>query len=188
MPKILIIYATGEGQTAKIAERIAQVLRDTSGSEVILKNAIETLPDDFSCKDFDGILVGSSLRNRRYADSIVDFIQKYKADLENCPSGFFSVSGGDGCGWSNLVDKLVNKTLKDWRWQPKLVGRFGGALLYTQYDFWTKWSMWAGGIIMGYPHDTSRDHELTDWNQVDKFANDFIEEFKTKGKESEVQG
>ena len=187
MPKILILYATGEGQTLKIAERIAQVIRDTSGSEIILKNAKETLPEDFSCRDFDGILLGSSLRNRRYANSIVDFIRKYKVDLESRPSGFFSVSGGDGCWWSKLVDQLVDRTLKEWGWQPKLVGRFGGAMLYTQYDFWTKWSMWAGGIIMGYPHDTSRDHELTDWDQVEKFASDFVDEFKGQTAESEVR-
>jgi menaquinone-dependent protoporphyrinogen IX oxidase len=34
--------------------------------------------------------------------------------------------------------------------------------------------------MMGYPTDTSRDHELTNWDDVDQFATEFISQVEMR--------
>jgi len=60
-------------------------------------------------------------------------------------------------------------------WRPAKVGLFRGALLYRQYGFLKRFMMKR--IVRGKPGmsmDTSRDHVYTDWDQVKKFAEDFV--------------
>lgn len=176
MSKIFLIYSTGDGQTAKISACIARKISEINGSiTVTLHNGDQPLDPEFSCENYDGIIVGSSLRSRKYGKSVIDFIRKYNIDLARRPSAFFSVSLGDSAGWSKSgMNKLLDGLFKEWRWQPRLVGRFAGALKYTHYRFWIKWSMSLAGFLMGYPTDTSRDHELTNWDDVERFAQEFI--------------
>ena len=130
---------------------------------------------DIPYKKYKGIILGSSLRNRQYADSIGQFIRQHTADLERIPSAFYSVSLGDVKWWRWGVNRCINDFLGKYGWQPKLIGRFGGALKYTQYENkWMKWGMLCGAAIMGHPTDTSRDHEFTDWNDVGRFSRQFV--------------
>jgi menaquinone-dependent protoporphyrinogen oxidase len=177
MSKLLIVYGTGDGQTLKIAERIGEIAR-AQKFEVDGINAADHPPSDFSISPYRGIIVGSSLRNRKYNSYVIEFIQDCKADLQRCPSAFFSVSIGDATFMRKGVDKLVNKFFDEMGWHPKTVGRFAGALKYTKYDFWTKFFMSIAGWVARYPTDTRKDHELTDWEQVEKFTNEFLESVK----------
>jgi menaquinone-dependent protoporphyrinogen oxidase len=51
-----------------------------------------------------------------------------------------------------------------------LVECFAGALAYTQYRWWLRWVMKQISRSQGRPTNTSRDHDLTDWGAVDRFA------------------
>jgi len=145
------------------------------GIKVEYLNANETHDKDIPCEKFQGIILGSSLRYRRYADSIGQFIHQHEAYLERVPSAFYSVSLGDIKGWKFGVKWCLDSFLGKYKWQPKLIGRFGGALKYTQYeDKWMKRGMLWGAAIMGHPTDTSRDHDLTNWNDVSRFADQFV--------------
>jgi menaquinone-dependent protoporphyrinogen oxidase len=179
MSRILIVYGTGDGQTLKIAERIAEMAR-AQKFEVDGINAEDDVPTDFSISSYYAVIIGSSLRNRKYNSSVIECIHKYKSHLQRYPSAFFSVSLGDATFMRKGVDKLVNSLFTETDWHPKTVGRFGGALKYTRYDIWTKLCMGIAGLFMSYPTDTTRDHELTDWEQVDKFAEEFLKSVKTQ--------
>jgi menaquinone-dependent protoporphyrinogen oxidase len=45
-----------------------------------------------------------------------------------------------------------------------------GAINYTRYNFLLRWYMKRASAKNGGATDTSRDHEYTDWDQVDRFA------------------
>ena len=178
MSKILILYGTTDGQTLKVAERIGEIARSQK-FEVEGVNAADELPANFAMSSYQAFIIGSSLRNRKYNVAVIQFIKDHKDDLNRHPAAFFSVSMGD---YTNFGRKGVRKLIKDFLgkmdWQPVNVGRFAGALLYTKYDFWTKFFMSIAGWFMGYPSDTSKDHELTDWSQVEKFTEEFLEHVK----------
>ena len=59
MPRTLLLYATTEGQTARIAERIAHTLRDQGHSVEVLP--ADTTQPDLNPADYDGVMVGASI-------------------------------------------------------------------------------------------------------------------------------
>ena len=170
----MIVYATGEGQTRKVAHFIGNSI-EHCGIKVDYLDANEPHSKSFPCDNYRGIILGSSLRYRRYAASLGEFIRQHKGELERVPSAFYSVSLGDVKGWRFGVTWCIDHFLHRNAWQPRVIGRFGGALRYTKYENkWMKTGMLFGAAIMGHPTDTSRDHELTDWNEVVKFTDNFV--------------
>ena len=73
MPKILIAYGTTEGQTAKIAEVVADVIRN-AGHEVEAVD-IRQLRDVIS-GGYDGVIVGASIHMGKHDKHVVEFVQK----------------------------------------------------------------------------------------------------------------
>jgi menaquinone-dependent protoporphyrinogen oxidase len=88
MASTLIVYATREGQTEKVARRIADVLR-SRGSAVDLADA-DHLPA-LDPSRFDLIIVGSAVHAQGYLRSVVRFVRKHRVTLERVPLAFFSV-------------------------------------------------------------------------------------------------
>jgi menaquinone-dependent protoporphyrinogen oxidase len=61
------------------------------------------------------------------------------------------------------------------------VGLFGGALLYRQYGILKRYMMkWIVRDKPGMSLDTSRDYVYTDWDQVKRFAEEFVERMVPK--------
>jgi menaquinone-dependent protoporphyrinogen oxidase len=62
-------------------------------------------------------------------------------------------------------------------WHPAQVGLFSGALLYRQYGFIKRLMMKK--IVSDKPGglstDTSRDHVYTDWDEIKRFVEAFLE-------------
>jgi menaquinone-dependent protoporphyrinogen oxidase len=171
MANLLILYATREGQTRKIAERIADVLW-TSGHRAQVVDA-DALPPDFSLAPFDAACLGGPIHIGGYPRSIVRFARRHAPWLAATRSGFFSVGLAvasrttDGrAETQRLVERFMRKT----RWMPSEVDLFAGALPYSKYSPLIRWIMRAIASHEGGDTDTSRDYEYTDWTQVDRFA------------------
>jgi menaquinone-dependent protoporphyrinogen oxidase len=169
MAKVLIVYATREGQTEKIARRIAKTLQG-AGHRADLVNADVTLP---AVDGFDAIVVGAPIHARGYPRSIVRFVRERRQLLDRTLSAFFSVGLAvasrthDGRAQSReVVDKLLEST----GWHPRKVELIAGALPYSKYNFLIRFVMRRISAKEGGDTDTSRDYEYTDWNAVDRFA------------------
>jgi menaquinone-dependent protoporphyrinogen oxidase len=64
---------------------------------------------------------------------------------------------------------------------PDMTATIAGALKYSRYGFFKKRIM--RNIVKksgGKELDMSRDYEYTDWQQVDRFANDFLASISRK--------
>jgi menaquinone-dependent protoporphyrinogen oxidase len=168
MTKILIGYGTTEGQTARIAAHIAEVIR-SHGIEAVARDLKQS--KDAGLDRHDAVIVGGSIHMGKHEDYVVDFVRKNRLKLEGLPSAFFSVSlaaHGDTANAEAYLAKFEQET----GWQPAQVGLFGGALLYRQYGF-----LKPGGLST----DTSRDHVYTDWDEVERFAEAFLERLVREG-------
>jgi menaquinone-dependent protoporphyrinogen oxidase len=55
-------------------------------------------------------------------------------------------------------------------WHPGHVVSFAGRLAYTRYGFLKRFVMRKIARREGGPTDVTRDHELTRWGDVDRFA------------------
>jgi menaquinone-dependent protoporphyrinogen oxidase len=174
MSTCLVYYATSEGQTAKIARRIADRLA-THGIAVEVVEA----PADVDPARFDAVLVGDSIHIGHYHRKMRKFLRKRREGLAGRPSGFFSVclsiaskNEEDRAAARGLVDEMIEDT----GWHPDRVAIFAGTRAYTRYGPLTRWVMKRIAAKEGADTDTSRDHEYTDWRAVDAFADAFADD------------
>ena len=173
MTKILITYGTTEGQTARIADHVADVIRKHSVEAQVLDLKRST---DVPLDDYDAVIVGGSIHMGKHQEDVADFVRTNRVELERLPSAFFSVSLAAHGDMEN-AEAYVADFEQQTGWHPTKVGLFGGALLYRKYGILRRWMMKR--IVRDKPGvlsaDTSRDHEYTDWDQVKRFAEDFLE-------------
>ena len=175
MTRILIPYGTTDGQTARIAEYLADLIRG-QGHEafpVDVKRSDTPDPDDY-----DAVIVGASVRMGRHQSWVRDFVRKHRAALERLPSAFFSVSlaiRDDTEEARREARGYVEKLTQQTGWRPGKVALFAGALLYTRYGFFTRWIMQRIARGKGSRDtDTTRDYVYTDWASVRLFADEFL--------------
>jgi menaquinone-dependent protoporphyrinogen oxidase len=173
MTKILITYGTTEGQTARIADHIAEVIRKrgVEAQALDLKRS-----KDVSLDGYDAVIVGGSIHMGKHQDEVADFVRTNRFALERLPSAFFSVSLAAHGDMENAEAYVANFEQQT-GWHPTKVGLFGGALLYRKYRPLKRYMIKR--IVRDKPGglsaDTSRDHIYTDWAQVERFATDFLE-------------
>jgi len=172
--KVLIVYGTTEGQTAKIANFVANHLILQHHQAVTANIALGIEAADPA--DFEVILVAASLHAGHYQPSVIEYVRQNRGAIATRRNAFLSVSLAaashdpeDLAG----VEHCVTLFCKETGWTPNQVHHVAGAFRYTQYDFLKRWAMKYIAYRKGAPTDTSRDYELTDWEDVGRFADAF---------------
>jgi len=172
--RILIVYGTTHGQTEKVARRVADRLR-AAGHIVTLTDADE-LPRFLSARDFEAVAVGSSVTFGKHQRCVRRFVRAQCDALNQRPTAFFSVSGSAAgrtdAQWAE-AQRCIDEFLRETGWRPQQVASVAGAMAYTKYNPLLRWLIRRIAEKNGGPTDTSRDHEMTDWAQVDRFADAF---------------
>ena len=172
MTRILVLYGTTDGHTAKVAAKVAETLR-TSGAavDVIEAGTTEAEPDDYA-----GVIVAASVHVGGYQRAVRRWVRKHAEALRRKPSAFLSISLGVLQTDPNVqreVAAIVSRFLRVTHWQPAMVQNVAGAVLYTRYHAIKRWMM--KGIVRkaGGGTDTSRDYEYTNWAELSTFAERF---------------
>lgn len=188
MPSILVTYGTGEGQTATVAHNLDAELTDR-GFDVTTRNVWDAQEVDLSA--YDGVLVGASVRGRHHQPAVVAWIERNREALAGRPTGFFQLSFASGvdrewlsAGARSWADSLIAST----GWQPDHVGLFGGAVRYTQYNYLTRQAFELVSAVTTGDTDTSRDYEYTDWDEVERFADEFAAMVEARSERSVLAG
>jgi menaquinone-dependent protoporphyrinogen oxidase len=170
MTRILVLYASSYGQTKKIAERLAAAW-EGRGLEVDVRSIRDRSPP--APDGFDAVVLGSRLA-MTYSGAILRYARAHRAALARIPTAFFSVSmsaaSPDPRGPAGARAK-IQEFLDQAGWSPTHVASFAGALPYTRYDPLTRFILKRISATTGVATDASRDHEYTDWKQVDELAN-----------------
>lgn len=171
---ILIVYGTTEGQTRKIAKRMETRVREC-GHEVELRDSA-LLTSGSNLEAFQAFIIAASVHQQRHQDTITDFAIAHHDLLNARPSAFVSVSlsaalESERTEAQGYVDRFVSVT----GWQPRMTLLLGGALRFTDYDYFQE--QIVKFIVMGRDTAASaeRDHEFTDWNALDGFVDAFLE-------------
>lgn len=172
MANIYIPYGSVEGQTARIVEYIADLVR-AHGHEAetvdLKRSAASSIPSGH-----DGVIVAASIHMGKHEGFVADFVRQNRSELERLPSALISVSlaaHGDEHDAEGYVAEFEEQT----GWHPAHVGIFAGALLYTQYNFLKRQMMKKIVRDKGSTDlDTSRDYVYTEWDGVKRFTEDFL--------------
>jgi menaquinone-dependent protoporphyrinogen oxidase len=174
MASVLLVYASSEGQTAKVASFVASELRD-SGHRVDVERA-DDLPADLAVGDYDGILVGASVHMGKHQKPVRRFVEDNVDALTTVPSGFFSLSlsaASEDEGSREAAAEMADDFLDAVGWEPDSLALIPGALKYSEYGFLKRLVLREIARREGGDTDTSQDHEYTDWDSVTAFAEEF---------------
>jgi NAD(P)H dehydrogenase (quinone) len=112
MARLLIIYYSQTGNTASMAELIAEGARYVSGVEVEVKSVAEAYVDDLL--EADGVVLGSPVYYGGPAAQIKEFIDQsivHHGKLAGKVAGAFASSGGPGGGNETTIMDLLKALL-----------------------------------------------------------------------------
>jgi menaquinone-dependent protoporphyrinogen oxidase len=172
MCDIPVFYATTEGHTERIAERLAEHFRDRGfSSETFRLGGPDVDLVDWSRAR--AVVVGASLHGGRHQQEAAQFIQTYRHRLNAGVSAFFSVSlaaASKRPGEPEKARQIAETFTRESGWHPALTASLAGRLAYTQYGFVKRWIMRGIARREGGSTDTTRDHDYTDWREVARFA------------------
>ena len=172
MARILVLYGTTTGHTAKIARSIGDTLRQQGASvDVIEGNAEWPEPEDYAA-----VVVAASVRGGKYQRSVRRWVKANAEALNARPTAFVSVCLGvlqHEPQVQEEVAAIMRRFLTAVGWRPTVTKTVAGALLYTRYNPFLRWVMKRITRKAGGDTDTSRDYEYTDWADLRAFAEDF---------------
>lgn len=175
MANILVVYGTFEGHTGKIAECIGAALRARQHEAAVLDG--KTLPPDFSVRSYDAAIFGASVHMGQHVEYIERLVKVHRAWLNQMPSAFFSVSlmrGGQLTHHRSQAEAYVRSFVAETGWQPSITATFGGALLFSHYGFAQRFITAALARRALGAINPNRDSEYTIWDEVVRFADDFL--------------
>ena len=175
MQPILVVYATVEGQSRKIAEFIAERLR-VRGHRVDLVDAATAAAEQVT-PVYQGAILGGSVHQLKHPAALADFIKRNHTWLAAMPCAFFSVSLSaalDDMESRIEVQRLANEFVDECALSPVALRCVAGALKYTQYDYFKRLLMRMVARYHGQTTDTSKDTEYTHWPDVEAFVDEFL--------------
>jgi menaquinone-dependent protoporphyrinogen oxidase len=185
MKPIGVFYATREGHTHKIAERVAEDLRKR-GFEADVNDLRDEAAIDL--RNYGGVILAASVHIGRHEPEMVEFVKRHRAELEAMPAAFLSVTLSEAgaeraeatpeehARFVADVQGMLDRFFKETGWHPRRVKPVAGALLYTQYNFLIRFVMRRIARKAGAATDTSHDYEYTDWVALDHFVEELAEE------------
>jgi menaquinone-dependent protoporphyrinogen oxidase len=172
MTKLLILYGTTDGHTAKIASYLASQLRGF-GATVDVVEAGTADPDP---RDYVGVIVAASVHVGGYQRAVVRWAKAHAAALQGKSAAFLSVCLGVLQPDLEVQRRLIgitNRFEARTGWKPLRVKLVAGALSYTRYGWLKRMVMRRMAAKAGGATDVSRDHEYTDWADLREFADAF---------------
>jgi menaquinone-dependent protoporphyrinogen oxidase len=184
MKPFVVLYATREGQTRRIAEHIAATLRARGRATDVVD--VHNLPDWFDLARFDGAIVAASVHLGKHEPEMVSFVKRQHAALEQMPAAFLSVSLTEAAvedpastadarrKAEDEVRATISAFLAETGWHPSRVRAVAGALLYTKYNLIVRLVMKFVSKRSGASTDTTRDFEYTDWAALDRFIDETL--------------
>jgi len=173
--KLLIGYATTEGQTRKICRHIAEHLIDGGHS-------VELLPlaeaDDLAVGRFDRVILAASVHAGHYQRPLSDFVTSHAKSLDMVPTLFLSVSlaaaGHDAEDWKAL-DSILSELTEATGWVPDRVDHVAGSYMPSKYDLVRRFIMRRIIAAKDPEQDLDADHEYTDWAALNRAVTDWLE-------------
>ncbi|KPP93050.1 MAG: menaquinone-dependent protoporphyrinogen oxidase HemG [Rhodobacteraceae bacterium HLUCCA08] len=172
--KVLVAYATREGQTRRIARHVADRIVEAGHTTELLNldDAADIGPDRF-----DRAVLAASVHAGQYQRALGDFAARHADALARMPTLFLSVSlaaaGHDAEEWRSL-DRILSDMNEATGWTPGQVAQVAGAYRPSDYDFFTRFIMRRIIATKDPKADLDTDHEYTDWPALDALVDGWI--------------
>jgi menaquinone-dependent protoporphyrinogen oxidase len=175
MSRILVLYGTTDGHTAKIAARLGETFRE-AGCDVTVAHAGSVVTAAWP-ERYDGVVVAASVHIGSYQRPVRRWVEAHAEQLSRMPSAFLSVCLGileHRPEVDRELQDMMQRFLRRTGWRPTVVKPVAGAVPYTRYGWFKKWMMRRMVAKVSGDTDTTRDYEYTDWEDLRTFAQDLL--------------
>lgn len=174
--RILIAYATTEGQTRKICRFAADRLF-AEGHSVELLNVEDS--EGLDPARFDAAILAGSVHVGRLQEALIRFAAGEGKQLSARPVLYLQVSlaaaGTDSEEWQAL-GRIARETETAFGWTPSRTEHVAGAFRFSEYDFFKSWAMRWIAAQHGQTVSGSGDREYTDWTKLGSVIDRWAEE------------
>ncbi|HVZ23129.1 MAG TPA: flavodoxin domain-containing protein [Vicinamibacterales bacterium] len=179
-----VFYATREGQSERVAERVAADLRARLVSTDVVN--VRDVKGSIDWPAYDTAFVVASVHVGHHEKEMIEFVRRYRGELTRVNAAFLSLTlsqagaedpratlarretaRGDAL---RMIYDFANET----GWHPRRILPVAGALMYSKYNFLVRLVMKHIARRAGFTGDTSHDYEFTNWPAVDRFVHDNI--------------
>ncbi len=171
--KVLIVYATVEGQTEKITDFAGDHFRK-SGHDVLLANVDEPAAIDFG--DVDAVVLAAPVHQRMHPRTFEAFVEASKHSLEEHRTLLISVSLSAAFpeGLSEAGEYIAELETRT-GFTPDAELLVAGAVRIGQYDYFAM-QLVQHVVLRDRDYDVSAgEHEFTDWQALASGLSEFVE-------------
>lgn len=166
--RVLVVYASADGSTEGVAERIAARLSER-GHHVVVAPAGPGHP----VESFDAVVVGSAVHARQWLDEATDFIHAHRGLLAARPFWTFSVGMPDSLpsflrSLARTEEESIIAQLGDLR--PRGHRIFSGVVSPGQFPFPSRVFLRLVGVRYG---------DYRDWDAIDAWAGEIAAGLET---------
>jgi len=172
--RFLVLFATTQGQTRKIAQHVADHLTARGQAVTLVQAQADRAPD---LTGIDAAILAGSVHAGRYQTELVQTARTLAPGLSARPGLFLSVSltaAGDDPGERAELDRLAQGFLADTGWQGAKIAQIAGALRFSDYGFFEYWGMRWIARQRGLKAEGRTDLELTDWQGLKALLEGFM--------------
>lgn len=173
MPSVLLCYASRDGQTRRIAERMAaRVAR--RGVAVELVDLAERQPQAPEVAAAAAVAVVAAIRYGHHLPPARRFLAAHRDRLAEKPLAAISVNLTARKPEKRTVEGSVylRNWLKEIRLRPQVAAAVAGKLDYPRYRWFDRLMIRLIMKITGGPTDPNVSIEYTDWEAVDRLGDD----------------
>ncbi len=175
MQRLLLVYATTDGQTAKIMRFLDAELRSLGASVTLAEAEGAHAPGDPGV--YDGIIVAGSIHVGGFQRRLVRWVRQHRREIAARPHIFLAVCLGvlqQDPSVHRELERILARFVRDTGWSPRAMRSVAGALIYSRYGFFRRWAMRRIARKAGGDTDVSRDYEYTDWEELRRLARNFL--------------
>jgi menaquinone-dependent protoporphyrinogen oxidase len=170
--RILIAYGTSEGQTRKIANKVAARMHELGHDAHLFDTASLEETDVGS---YDKVIVAGSVHQQRHQQSVEVFVMASSAELQGRPTLLLSVSLSaafpDGI---SEAQSYVDEFLVSTGWKPTESLLVAGALRYDEYDYFKAQIIEHVVLKCREVAAAKGDYEFTDWDAIFRTVESFV--------------
>jgi menaquinone-dependent protoporphyrinogen oxidase len=182
--KILIAYGTRYGSTEEISQEIAKTLRE-KGLEPELLNLGKIKSKKWpQLDDFDGVIIGTSLKINKWKKEVKSFLDKNKIELkkENKKLGVFTCSLYAVGEPTKAREEISSRLIENHELEADIYDAFGGVIDLSEDSKVGKLSRMALRLgakemsdEMGVKIDLNGFNDFRDWDKIRSFAGSFAD-------------
>ena len=176
MKKVLVVYWSHDGHTARISRRICETIR-AEGHEAVMMEIMEASREGVDLESFDVILLGCAVRYGAFHKEFVKYVTKNKEILDRKPNSFFNVCAIARNPVKATLEGNVyaRKFVESSPWKPKEVKCFAGKVDYPNLRAFDAYCIQLIMMMTKGPTDRKSVSDFTDWEDVSRYARHCLE-------------